>query len=41
MGFLVGLIVVFHVGVLKKLVFFWLGPITSTLKIIMEVYFNN
>jgi len=37
---MVGFIVVFQVGVLKKLVFFSLGRITSTLKIIMDVNLN-
>jgi len=39
-GFFVGFIVFFLSRLKKKLVFFGLGPITSTLKIIMDVKLN-
>jgi len=37
-GFLVGLVFFFKLALktIKKQVFFWLGPITSSLKTIME-----
>jgi len=36
-GFLIGFIVFFYMNFLKNLVFFWLGPVTSTLNAIMDV----